>query len=125
MGVVSVILLVVFGLTALLLILIVMLQDEQGEGLGGIFGGGGASGQIGNRKGNFLTKTTSILGAVFILSSLGLAWLNRTPDLGNVEAAARQNSSEQFEDWWNELPEEGIQTAPQSGEASGSTEQTE
>lgn len=112
MGVLSIILLVVFGLTALLLILIVMLQDEQGEGLGGIFGGGGGSGQIGDRKGSFLSRTTSILGLIFVLSSLGLAWLNRTPDVGNVEAAARRSNTVEFEEWWNQLPSEGLQTLP-------------
>ncbi len=107
MGLVSVLLLVVFSITSVLLILIVMMQDEQGEGLGGIFGGGGASGQIGNRKGNILTKTTSVLGVVFILTSFGLAWLNRTPNIGDVEAAARQQASGEFEQWWNQLPVDG------------------
>jgi preprotein translocase subunit SecG len=106
MGIVSVLLLVLFSITSVLLILIVMLQDEQGEGLGGIFGGG-SSGQIGNRRGNVLTKTTSVLGVVFILTSFGLAWLNRTPDVGNIEAAARQSAAAEFEEWWNQLPVDG------------------
>ncbi|KGE73722.1 preprotein translocase subunit SecG [Spirochaeta lutea] len=104
MGILSILLLVIFALSAVLLVILVLVQDEQGEGLGGIFGGGG-SGQIGNRKGNILTRATSILGFVFILSSLGLAWLNRTPDLGNVEAAARQQNAEQSVEWWNESQE--------------------
>jgi preprotein translocase subunit SecG len=96
----------VFAISAVLLVVLVLLQDEQGEGLGGIFGGGG-SGQIGNRKGNILTRVTSILGFVFILSSLGLAWLNRTPDLGDVEAAARRQDTEQAVEWWNESDQTG------------------
>ncbi|NCN04603.1 MAG: preprotein translocase subunit SecG [Spirochaetales bacterium] len=104
MGIVSVLLLVLFSVTSVLLILIVMLQDEQGEGLGGIFGGGGASGQIGNRKGNILTRTTTVLGVVFVLTSFGLAWLNRTPDLGNPGAIQGDNT-EEFEAWWNQLPQ--------------------
>ena len=87
MGAISIILLVIFVISALLLILLVMLQDEGSEGMGGIFGGGGSS-QIGNRSGNILTKTTSILGAVFILSAFGLAWFSRTPDSGDIEQAA-------------------------------------
>lgn len=106
MGIVSVLLLVLFSITSVLLILIVMLQDEQGEGLGGIFGGS-SSGQIGNRRGNVLTKTTTVLGVVFIFTSFGLAWLNRTPDVGNIEAAAQQSAAAEFEEWWNQLPVDG------------------
>jgi preprotein translocase subunit SecG len=100
MGFLGILLMIFFVLSAILLILIVLVQDEQGDSLGGIFGGGGAQ-QYGNRSGNILTRITSILGAVFLLSSFGLAWLNRTPDEGDVEAAARrlEAGSGQVE-WW-------------------------
>ncbi len=101
MGAISIILLVIFVISALLLILLVMLQDEGSEGMGGIFGGGGSS-QIGNRSGNILTKTTSILGAVFILSAFGLAWFSRTPDSGDIEQAAARlrGGSGSGTEWW-------------------------
>lgn len=100
MGVLGILLMIIFVLSAILLVLIVLVQDEQSDGLGGIFGGGGAQ-QFGNRSGNILTRITSILGAVFLLSSFGLAWLNRTPDAGNVEAAARRLEAESGQvEWW-------------------------
>lgn len=101
MGFLGIILMIVFVLSALLLVLIIMLQDESGDGLGGIFGGGGSS-QVGNRSGNILTRITSVLAAVFLLSSFGLAWLNRTPDGGDVEAAARRLEAQRGEsvEWW-------------------------
>lgn len=99
MGFLSILLLIIFVLSALLLVALVMVQEEGGDGLGGIFGGGGAS-QVGNRSGNILTKTTSILGAVFFISSFGVAWLNRTPDEGNVEAAARRMEQGDAVPWW-------------------------
>jgi preprotein translocase subunit SecG len=101
MGALSILLLIVFGITAILLVIVVLLQDEGGEGLGGIFGGGGA-GPVGNRSGNILTKTTTVLGAIFLVTAFALAWLNRSPDTGNVEAAARQLESgeEQALEWW-------------------------
>ncbi len=102
MGFLGVVLMIVFVLSSLFLVLIVMLQDEGGEGLGGIFGGG-ASNQVGNRSGNILTRITSVLAAVFLLSSFGLAWLNRTPDSGDVEAAARRLEAQQGStsvEWW-------------------------
>ncbi len=97
----SILLIGVFVISALLLIVLVMMQDEGGEGLGGIFGGGGSGSQVGNRSGNILTKTTSILGAVFFLTAFGVAWLNRTPEEGDVEAAARRMEGGAVE-WWLE-----------------------
>jgi preprotein translocase subunit SecG len=101
MGLLGILLMIVFALSAVLLVLVVLLQDEGGDGLGGIFGGG-ASSQVGNRSGNILTRITSVLAAVFILSSFGLAWLNRTPDSGDVEAAARRLEAQSGDtvEWW-------------------------
>ena len=77
MGVLGIFLLVLFIIDAIFLILIVMVQDEQGEGIGGLFGGGSAT-PFGSRSGNILTKVTSILGAIFIVSAFGLAWINKS-----------------------------------------------
>ncbi len=81
----------------------VLLQDEQGEGLGGLFGGGSAT-PFGSRSGNVLTKFTSILAAVFIIVSLSLAWVNRTPEKGDVLGAAYRDNAETetVSEWWND-----------------------
>jgi preprotein translocase subunit SecG len=99
-GFLGILLLIIFVLAALLLIGLVLIQDEGGEGLGGIFGGGSAA-PVGGRSGNILTRITSILGAVFLISSFGLAWINRTPESGNVEAAARRLQTDgDAVEWW-------------------------
>lgn len=102
MGAVGVALIVLFSISAVLLIIIVMLQDEQGEGLGGIFGGGSSS-AFGSRSGNVLTKFTSILGAVFIITAFSLAWYNRTVDDSDLLRAAKENvtNSEEVGEWWD------------------------
>ena len=87
MGILTVILLIIFVIACLLLILMVLIQDEQGEGLGGLFGGGSST-PFGSRSGNVLTRFTSIFAAVFLVVSLVLAWVNRTPDKGDVLGAA-------------------------------------
>lgn len=92
MGILTIVLLVFFVIIAVLLVLMVLVQNEEGDSLGGIFAGGSGS-AFGSRSGNVLTRTTSILGALFLVVSLGLALLSRTP-VGNVEEEARRMSAE-------------------------------
>ena len=109
MGIVGIILLIIFIIASILLVVMVLIQDEQGEGLGGIFGGG-ASTSFGPRSGNILTKFTSILGAIFLVCSFALAWLNKTPESGDVLGAARRDTdTEQTEKWW--APEDDSEDA--------------
>ena len=67
---------IVHILDAFVLILIVLLQQGKGAGMGLAFGGGsqtvfGASG-----AGNFLTKLTAWAAVVFMVTSLSLAYLS-------------------------------------------------
>jgi preprotein translocase subunit SecG len=89
MSVLSIVLLVFFVIVAALLILIVLIQNEEGDSLGGIFAGGSSS-AFGSRSGNVLTRTTSILGALFLVLSLGLALSSRIPAGRGVEEAGRE-----------------------------------
>jgi preprotein translocase subunit SecG len=93
MAILSTVLLVFFVIVAIFLILLVLIQTEEGDSLGGIFAGGGGS-AFGSRAGNVLTRATTVLGALFLIISLGLALLNRTPGGTGVEAAGRELSGE-------------------------------
>ena len=99
MGIISIALLVFFVLIAILLVLLVLAQNEEGDGLGGIFAGGSGS-AFGSRSGNVLTRATTILGALFLVISLGLALMNRTPTGSGVEAAGRALTPETGSDWF-------------------------
>ena len=101
MGILSVILLVFFVIIAVLLILLVLIQSEEGDGLGGIFGGGSSS-AFGSRSGNVLTRSTSVLGALFLIVSLGLALLSRTPSGTGVEEEGRRLLLEEESSSWLE-----------------------
>jgi preprotein translocase subunit SecG len=99
MGVLSVVLLVFFVIIAVILILLVLAQGEESEGLGGIFAGGSNT-AFGSRSGNILTRVTTVLGALFLIISLGLALMNRSPDGAGVEQAGRTLSPEVGTEWF-------------------------
>ncbi len=66
-------LLVVHGLLALALVGVILLQKSEG---GGLVGGGSGGGLVSARgAADLLTRSTAILATLFIVSSLGLAWL--------------------------------------------------
>ena len=106
MGLLGILLLIVFVIASLLLIVIVLMQDDQGEGLGGLFGGGSTT-PFGARSGNVLTKFTAVLAGIFLVCSFALAWINKTPETGDVLGAARRGAAQEqtVEEWWAEQPE--------------------
>jgi len=93
MGILTIVLLVFFVIIAVLLVLLVLVQNEEGDSLGGIFAGGSGS-AFGSRSGNVLTRATSVLGGLFLVVSLGLALLSRTPGGTGVEEEGRRLSVE-------------------------------
>jgi len=59
---------VMFGLTCVVLILIILIQKGRGGGLSAAFGGAGGAGSIlGSKTGDFLTWVTIILVGLFLL----------------------------------------------------------
>jgi len=89
MGILSVVLLVFFVVNAVLLILLVLIQNDDGGGLGGMFGGGSST-VFGSRSGNVLTRATTVLGSLFLIISLSLALISRTPTGAGVEEEGRR-----------------------------------
>jgi len=75
----STVLLIVHLFVTLALIGVVLIQRSEGGGLGVGGGGGGGMGSFMSGRGtaNLLTRTTSILAAIFFTLSLTLALLNR------------------------------------------------
>jgi len=101
MGILSIVLLVFFVIISVLLVLMVLVQTEEGDGLGGIFAGGGGS-AFGSRAGNVLTRTTTVLGVLFLVGSLTLALINRTSGATGVEAAGLELSTDAETSNWLE-----------------------
>jgi preprotein translocase subunit SecG len=61
------------------LILVVLLQQGRGGGLGSL---GGATAQVfgGRGAGNFMTRLTAICAAIFMATSISLAYLSSAGD---------------------------------------------
>lgn len=79
------VLLVIHLLIAIALVGVVLVQRSEGGALG--IGGGGAGGGMMSARGaaNLLTRTTAILAALFMVSSLALAILaNQTREPASV-----------------------------------------
>jgi len=72
------VLMAVHLLVAVLLIGVVLIQRGQGADMGASFGGGGAQTLFGSRgSGSFLGKATGGLAAVFMMTSLSLAFFTQ------------------------------------------------
>ena len=72
--------LVIHLILAIGLVTVILLQRSDGGALGGLGGGGGAAGGFGGlmsgrQSANLLTRTTAILAACFMVTSLTLAIL--------------------------------------------------
>ena len=116
MSIFGIVLLVFFVIVAILLILLVLAQNEEGDSIGGIFAGGGGS-AFGSRAGNVLTRATTVLGALFLIISFGLALANRSPSGSGVEAAGRAQMPETGANWFMEDDVPPADTGTVDGEA--------
>lgn len=101
MGVIGVVLLVLFVIICLLIVALVLMQNEEGDGLGGLFGGGSNS-AFGSRSANVLTKTTYIFVTLFFVGAFFLAFINKTPGDNEIEQAARMEQGTTSADWYLE-----------------------
>ena len=99
MGVLSVILLVLFVIVSLLMIFLVAIQDEQSEGLGGIFGGGSNT-AFGSHASSVVTKATATLAVVFMILALVVAFVNKSPSQDKLLDSVKTEQVQQTTDWW-------------------------
>jgi preprotein translocase subunit SecG len=71
---------VVHIVVCLFLILVVLVQQSRGGGLGGALGGSATQVFGGRGSANFMTRLTGIVATVFMLTSAGLAYLSSVGD---------------------------------------------
>jgi preprotein translocase subunit SecG len=74
-----------------LLIVVVLMQSSKGGGLSGAFGGGGGEAMFGGREAaTFLSKATTYLAIIFMVTSLSLAFLSAGRGGAEQESALRK-----------------------------------
>jgi preprotein translocase subunit SecG len=77
--------LIIFLICAVLLVLLVLVQDDQGEGMGGLFSSGSTQ-AFRTRSGNLLQNMTTGVSIFFFVSAIGFALLTKPVDpLHNLE----------------------------------------
>ena len=105
----SVVVTVLHVIVCLFLIAVVLLQRGKGAQVGAVFGGGGGATMFGGRgAGNFLTKLTAGAAAVFMLTSLSLAYMR----MHRGERLFESGAIEEEGDAPKPLPFEEIGKAP-------------
>jgi len=69
---------VVFLLTAVILILLVLIQRGRGGGLAGAFGGPGGHSAFGTKTADVFTRATAVVGGIFFILSIVTALIMRS-----------------------------------------------
>jgi len=116
MAVISIALLVVFVLVCLLIVTLVLIQNEEGDSLGGIFAGGSNS-AFGSRSASVLTKATYVVVTLFFVTAFFLAFVNKSPSDKGIENAARIESAGSSAEWWSGDQATTPETAPADASA--------
>lgn len=93
MGVLSIILLVLFVISALALIFLVAIQDEKSQGLGGIFGGSSDS-AFGSGSSKFLTRLTTYMAIAFVVLALLVGVTTKSSSSTLLDTAASVQSTD-------------------------------
>jgi preprotein translocase subunit SecG len=102
--------LVVHYLVCSFLIVVILLQAGKGADIGAVFGGG--SGTVFGSRGaaTFLSKLTTVMAGIFLLTSISLASISRNKSESSILKTVPQNQPGP-----GAAPAIPVETAPQGG----------
>ena len=107
-------------IAAVVMVVMVLLQQGKGADMGAAFGSGSAGSVFGaSGSANFMSRSTALIATVFFCTSLGLTYIstNRTEDAGvmsrmgemtessETQSTLTEAESEQAEEPVSEIPE--------------------
>jgi preprotein translocase subunit SecG len=98
------VLLVIHSIIVLFLILMVLIQRTDSDGMG-VLGGGGNQFLSGQATANLMTRTTAILAAAFMISSLALAIMAGRMTEGSIIDSVQPAESAPVSDVKDKAPE--------------------
>ena len=108
-------------IVAVALILIVLLQTGKGADMGAAFGGGSSQTLFGGSGAStFLSRLTTIVAVIFMLTSLGLAYLSSHRAIRSVTSRVAVPTTEQTERVPSEVP---VQSAAKEADTATGTPQ--
>lgn len=102
MGAVGIVLIVAFVIVCILGILLIMIQNDESGGMGGLLGGRGTA-AFGSHSASVLTKTTFVLVVLFFALSISLAVINKRPSVAPDLVPATGTTTEApaaSSEWW-------------------------
>ncbi len=108
MNIIKTILLVAFVIIAALLVLMILAQNEDSNGMGSAFGGGQST-AFGSHSASVLSKTTGVFVGLFFVIIFVLALLNKNPSddslemnrtAAEVEGSSAVSGEKAVEDWF-------------------------
>src|SRR5262249_6835440 len=102
----------------LMLMFVVLLQQGKGGGMGSAFGGASAQVFGGSGAGNILTRATAICAAIFMITSVSLAYMSSSGDRALREKVAQESSKKKDR---GTLREKDGTAPPASASASGAS----
>jgi len=109
MHVLSILMTILEVVVCLLLIGLVLIQRSKGDGLSSAFGGGMGESIFGANVGNVVTRTTVVLGLVFLVNTILLTMI-LTASRGNATGSVMDNAPVRAPSADNsELPSGGMQ----------------
>ena len=117
MGLLFPVLIIIHVIICVGLIIVVLMQSAKGEGLAGAFGGGAITGAVFGGRGaaSFLSKTTTVLAVVFMISCLALSLLSagRSTSSDAVDSAVARSAQQdqQLDEQQGAVPTEGSEAA--------------
>jgi preprotein translocase subunit SecG len=106
---------VIHVVTALILVVLVLMQHGKGADMGASFGSGSAGSLFGaTGSANFLSRSTAVAATVFFITSMTLTYLNTRPSTSGGVMEQQQNIVQPA------APSDAAASAPPGTDATGS-----
>jgi len=93
MGFLKIFLIIVEVFCCLLIVGLVLIQRSKSEGMGLAFGSGAGEALFGARAGNVLSRATTVLAVIFLITTLLLGIIFSKKEKGIMDAVSSKQSS--------------------------------